>query len=222
MLNEYKPEINYQFLQPKVEDLIVNFRTRFNIDYILAISGGSENGEDYVYSTIHDFVKFLMNERIAILTGGTKGGVPEIGIKLAREVGLPTVGVFPQMGRKDVLFDYLDFAIETSPPTIGPAGYGSETPSFAALPDGMVVMGGSFGTLVEVATVLKGNKKKIQKGLIPVYVGPVKGSGGVADVIDCIPDIDSVRACLPETEIRNGVDAARFMMNKLGISQGLH
>lgn len=225
MHNEYKSEVIFPFLQllqPRTLDLIANFRARYNIEYILAISGGSENGADYVTTTITDFIESLKNERIAILTGGTRGGVPELGTKLARIGGLPTIGVFPQEGRKSALFGYLDLAIETAAPTIGSAGYGSETPSFAALPDGMMILGGSFGTLVEVATVLKSNKKKIEKNLIPVYVAPVRGSGGVADSLDCLPDIDKVRACLPNNDIRNGQDAAFFMIDKLGINQALH
>lgn len=43
----------------------------------------------------------LQDYRVAILTGGTKGGVPEDALKIAKKYGLNTIWVYPARGAKN-------------------------------------------------------------------------------------------------------------------------
>lgn len=195
---------------------VKNFYTHFGIKVMIGICGGSDEQDlGKTSGIISELLLGLKDHKIAILTGGTKGGIPELAVTIAKEFCVPTVGVFPQDGRKYALLDKLDLAIESLPPSIGKAGFGTETPTFVQLLHGLIVIGGEFGTLVEAATVLKNNKDRLRKNLPVIYVCPMKGTGGVADIIRNLPAIDKVIACLPEEDIYNGADAARFLRKKL-------
>lgn len=184
---------------------------------LIAISGGSDNHEEAITAIISDLLKGLKDTQTGILSGGTEGGVPEIATRLARDFSFPTVGVFPRDCRKYVLLNELDFAIESLPPLYGKAGFGTETPTFIAIAKGMTVIGGEFGTLVEVASVLKNNKSRLRKGEEPIYLCPIKGLGGVAELIDTLPGIEQVSAALPEISIYSGQAAAHFFRDKLAL-----
>ncbi|MBI2594138.1 hypothetical protein HYW39_00390, partial [Candidatus Curtissbacteria bacterium] len=119
-----------------VKDLLV----RNNLKAILALSGGSEDGsEEMIVGILKDLILNVRGLPVAILTGGTRGGIPDIGIRVARESSIPTIGVFPPRARKIALLDDLDLAIETLPPSIGNASFGTETPSFVNLANGIAV-----------------------------------------------------------------------------------
>lgn len=184
---------------------------------LIAISGGADNHDEAVTALISDFLTGLRGTQVGILSGGTAGGVPEIATNLAREFSFPTVGVFPRDGRKHALLDKLDFAIEALPPLYGKAGFGTETPTFIAIARGMTVIGGEFGTLAEVASVLKSNKSRLRRGEEPIYLCPIKGLGGVAELIDTLPGIEQVSSALPEMSIYSGRAAAHFFRDKLAL-----
>lgn len=58
-------------------------------------------------------MKKLQDYRIAILTGGTEGGVPEDALRIAKDYGILTIGVYPSRGAKRALGENLiDCAIE--------------------------------------------------------------------------------------------------------------
>jgi predicted Rossmann-fold nucleotide-binding protein len=215
---EFRPEQDTEVFayRERVSGALAEFLAANNLEFIVGISGGTETqSADNVTAMIADFIANIKDSRCAILTGGTKGGVPEIGIQIARASALPTVGVFPARGRKYALFDDLDLAIETLPPTIGEGDFGTETPTFVQLLDGAAVIGGSFGTLTEVATIMKVNNGRIKKGIQPIYLCPIQGTGGVADAIATMPGIDQLAPCLPDCAIRTGKQAALFLKSRL-------
>jgi predicted Rossmann-fold nucleotide-binding protein len=143
--------------------------------------------------------KFTGLERhIAILTGGTKGGVPEIVSKAAKQQGFKTIGIYPETGCEHFLGDdiidiplcitstYQDCKQSTQWET--PSYWGDESSMFAKTLDAVVVIGGSAGTLIEMAYVLKMNakilkaKKKGEAGSRKLkYIVPVSGFGGVSE-----------------------------------------
>lgn len=200
----------------RVEDAVRDLLARDNLKAILALSGGSEDGsEEMIVNILKDLILNVKDFPVAILTGGTEGGIPEIGIRVAREFSVPTIGVFPPRARRYALFDYLDLAIETLPPSVGNASFGTETPSFVNLANGIAVVGGSFGTLTEIATALKVNAGRIKNGETPIYICPIQGTGGVADIISSLPGIEKVRLSLPERSITTGAEAASFFRDRL-------
>jgi predicted Rossmann-fold nucleotide-binding protein len=139
-----------------------------------------------------------LEDCIAILTGGTKGGVPEIVSRTAKNQGFKTIGIYPEIGCKHFLGDdiidiplcitstYQDCKQSTYWET--PSHWGDESSMFAKTLDAVVVIGGSAGTLIEMAYVLKMNaailkaKKKGAAGSSKLkYIVPVSGFGGVSE-----------------------------------------
>lgn len=204
-------------LRKATNDILGKFYVLSGIRCLIAISGGSDNHDEAVTVIISELLTGLKDTRVGVLSGGTEGGIPEIATKLARDFSFPTVGVFPKDGRKYALLDKLDFAIEALPPLYGKAGFGTETPTFIAIASGMTVIGGEFGTLAEVASVLKNNKSRLKKGEEPVYLCPIRGLGGVAELIGTFPRIEQMSSALPEAPIYNGRAAASFFKDKLSL-----
>ena len=199
-----------------LKNALRGFLAKNNLEAVLAISGTSNPQEvEKTIEIITSLIENLDGLPVAILTGGTKDGVPEIGLRIAKSRSIPTIGVFPEHGRRYALYDQMDLAIEVLPPSFGSSTFGTETPTFVNLTDGVVVIGGGFGTLTEVATLLKINNSRIKKGLRPKYVCPIKNTGGVADIIETLPGIISVGACLPPFPINNGKEAAKFLRSRL-------
>lgn len=204
----------------EVRGAINQFMSDNDIQFVIGLSGGaSESTPEKQRQTtefITDFITSIGDLPCSILTGGTSGGVPELGIRIARASSIPTIGVFPEQGRKYALHSELDLAIETIPPLVGDGLFGTETPTFVNMLDGAAVIGGGTGTLIEIATILKTNSKLIRLERDPIYLCPINGSGGAADMTYALPDIDAaVLSSLPGSPIVNGAQAAEFLKTKL-------
>ncbi len=167
---------------------------------------------------ISDALKLFRGYRIAILTGGTEGGIPELATKKAKEYGFKTIGVFPRKGRKYALdSSLLDLSICVHP-MIGESRWGDEGATWTSLIDGMIVIGGSAGTLTECAHIQKINESLIKNNDTPKYVVAIYGTGGVADQLPHLwakPRIRNV--CMPMNRIYTGQEAAQFLVEKLGL-----
>lgn len=165
------------------------FKERHKISHIIGVMGGSDQTNEQeisgiLYETLHNVR--LQFPNIALLSGGTKGGIPEIIVKVANSLGIPCVGVFPEACDKYVLKDELDFQIPVPPPILGNTTWGSETPVFADLADVYIVIGGEWGTLVEAATILKNNKSKLKRGEKPIRIICLEHFGGIAEILEKI------------------------------------
>ncbi len=206
-------------------DGIKEFKKEHRINLIFAVSGDADTKLEKVpesdplqkdYKRVQEervkriIIEFLckfkdLNSQIAILTGGTKGGVPECATKTAKQMGFKTIGIYPASGKKYFLGDeYIDFSFCVEPVYQSPeqsfrwctdSCWGDESSLFAKLLDAVVVIGGSSGTLIEVAYILKLNKE-IKKGKTNYsrlkYIVPISGFGGVSEGIHtiwCNPDI---------------------------------
>jgi predicted Rossmann-fold nucleotide-binding protein len=195
---------------------VADFKDRYGVEAIIGICGGSENiGENKARVLLSGLAGVLSDRNVAILTGGTNDGIPKWGIQAAREFGIPTIGVYPLDGKKYALQEGIDLTIEPLPPSYGDASFGSETATLVGLANGLTVIGGEFGTLVEVATAFKDNKRLIQKGKVPTYVCPITGTGGIADSIGRFPSIEKVAESLPANAIYTGESAGLFLIEKL-------
>lgn len=203
---------------------IRNCMARCAIEYVIGISG-SADGKNSLRAPdiVESFMSKLQYNNCAILTGGTEGGLPQLGIEVAKKYDIPTIGVFPKQGAKYALKNLLDLAIEISPPDIGEGIFGTETPSFVNMLDGAMIIGGEYGTLTEAATILKVNTKRVRNRLRgqsvkhPIYLVPIAGSGGAADIVyDTMRAIDcDTGYCIPNYPIDNGSDAADFIICNL-------
>ncbi len=184
----------------------------------------SEVMEAKQVAVLEDAMSQFQGFRVAILTGGTEGGVPERATTIAKRLGLATIGILPATGAKFSLgYDstigrqLLDLKIIVHPST-GESAWGDESPVLTKLLDGAIVYGGSAGTLIEIAHLLKMNDKRIKKGSVPKYIVPISGSGGVADGLPFVWSKPHVLArSLPKKLITSGREAARFLIENLDI-----
>jgi predicted Rossmann-fold nucleotide-binding protein len=203
----------------ELEKYLIHFREKYQLKAIIGIIGGSADdspaGTQKFFTS--DFLGYFSkrNFRIGVLSGGTKGGLPEIAVQEARKFNLPTIGVFPQEGIKYALLDQLDLAIQTAPPAIGDADWGSETPTLIRIPDAFVVIGGEAGTLVEVTSIMKRNVSLIKHSQFPVYLVPINGSGGTADIVSQLPGWKANSKAVPGYAVENGEEAGSFILNAL-------
>ncbi|NTW22771.1 hypothetical protein HGA34_04520 [Candidatus Falkowbacteria bacterium] len=160
----------------------------------------------------------LQNFQIAILTGGTKWGVPKTATLKAKELGLKTIGIYPLVGRKHALpLEFLDISICVEP-LVGESRWGDESPMFTSLLDGVIVYGGGAGTLIESAHILKTNEAIIKSGETVKYIIPIAGTGGVADGLPFVWGKAEVRSrCMPFGKVSTGYAAADLMREKLNL-----
>jgi predicted Rossmann-fold nucleotide-binding protein len=147
---------------------------------------------------ISDALKPLRGYRIAILTGGTKGGIPELATRKAKEYGFKTIGVFPRKGKEYALdSSVLDLSICVDP-MIGESRWGDEGATWTSLVDGMIVIGGKAGTLTECAHIQKINEALIKNDKTPKYIVAIYGTGGIADQLPYLWSKPHVRnVCMP-------------------------
>ena len=172
---------------------------------------------------IGDAVGLLRDCRVAILTGGTRWGVPCTASRKSKEYGLKTIGVYPLIGQKHALGDdVLDLAFCVEP-FIGESNWGDESPIFANLLDGVIVCAGGAGTLTECAHILKINERLMKSGRPLKYIVPLAGTGGVADYLQVISPNSTLRAeCMPNKRIENGLVAAEILRDKLELEYYLN
>ncbi|PIE84920.1 hypothetical protein CSA08_04730 [Candidatus Gracilibacteria bacterium] len=225
----------------KIEDLggldntIKEVKSILGFKKIIAFSGGGQgikvNFDDKEiaekieeYSTlakkkiVSDIVSRLRDYDIAILTGGTKWDIPKIATEIARGNNIPTIGVYPRRGEKNsVGKDLLNIEVVVDP-IYGESHFGDESHLFAKLADGMFVLGGGAGTLIEFAHVMKINEAlKKYNGNIKKIV-PISGIPGVSDAVHYIPGNDDIkRLTFPDFIINSGKEAFDWMRKELDL-----
>jgi len=214
------------------------FKKDRGVHFILAFSGGADDSsplfqhivdslkedgtpnadalvskakKEYIANIVREVLLPLRGYRLAILTGGTAWGVPAVAIETAKELGFPTIGVFPltaSLKKSNMLPDgSLDLTVCVHP-FVGTSQWGDESAIFTKLLDAVIIIGGGAGTMVEVAHLLKQNEKKgTTKHLIPIY-----GTGGTADKVSFFPGKPETMArCVPQKPIVSGTDACEYL-----------
>lgn len=196
--------------------------------YVVALIGDSETSGAIGMRNTGIITEFMENlssrQQYAIQTGGTSGGVPELGTKIARQFGMATIGVYPAAVRNYALPEPADLVIETPDLVFGRTSFGTETPTFVNMLSGAVLLGGSFGTRAEVSSILRTNKSR-QATLRrdpntserPIYLCPVAGTGRSADELVRLSIDEDIGECLPapRNSVTTGLEAATFINNKL-------
>jgi predicted Rossmann-fold nucleotide-binding protein len=215
---------------------VVSFMQSHGIHKVIGFSGGADDRlqgvpEDddlqlkYVAfrkafhdRLISDALRLLRGYRVAILTGGTEGGIPELATRKAKEYGFKTIGVFPRKGKKYALDScLLDLSICVDP-MIGEARWGDEGATWTSLIDGMIVIGGSAGTLTECAHIQKINESLIKNNETPKYIVAIYGTGGTAEQLPHLWAKPNVRnVCMPMNRIYTGREASQYLIEKLAL-----
>lgn len=212
------------------------FMLEHGIQKIISFSGGSDDkllsvsADDPMQSHYKD-LKLKVDERlitdalgklrgyeVAILTGGTEGGVPELATTIAKKFGFKTIGVFPKKGEKYALGnDLIDLSICVDS-QIGESMWGDEGAIWTGLIDGAIVIGGGAGTLTECAHLQKINEAYISRDVTPKFIVPIHGTGGIADVLPHIWTKPHVRdASMPKDRVYSGLQASECLIEALSL-----
>jgi predicted Rossmann-fold nucleotide-binding protein len=214
------------------------FLNTYGLGRVIGVSGGSDDKlagipDDDPLQTRHagyqdalherllqDIMKPLRGYGVAILTGGTKWGVPKMAVQVARQHGFKTIGVLPKAGEHHSLEDdMLDLKIVVEP-LIGEGAWGDEGPVWTSLIDGLIVIGGAAGTLTELAHIMKLNEARCKRGDRPKYMVPIHGTGGVADQVHQLWAKPAIRdRSMPRDRVYSGAQAARLLIEALDLDE---
>lgn len=171
--------------------------------------------DEYVARIIRDILRPLTGHKLAILTGGTNWGVPRVATRIANEFNIKTIGVFPLRATDDALINELDFSVCVHP-MLRDSEWGDESPIFTKLLDGVIVMGGGAGTMVEVSHILKLNERYIKKDMPIKHIVPVLGTGGTADKLPFFPGKASVMSkCVPSKAFVDGTQVYNYLVENV-------
>lgn len=217
-LNEYHKKVtDYHEVQNAIKEL----QDVFRYDKIIAFSGSStvikadiqdnELSEQIkLYSEwvlkkiIYEIMRRLRDYKVAILTWWTKRWVPKIATEIAKELGFPTIWVYPTRWEKYSLDDNL-LNLQISVPSIyWESERWDESNVFAKIADAIVLLWWWAGTLIEYAHVMKMNEWLINNGKEPKKIAPVTWIQWVWDMLSYIPVNDEVkRKTLPQISLLN-------------------
>lgn len=188
--------MNERFTQKgtDIEIAFREFKEKTGFSHVVGIIGGSNKEDDSKHTNFLYQGLSLVKKRLgkfAILSGGTREGIPEVALNVARLLELPTIGVFPENAQKYAAFEKLDFPISVEPSALSELTWGTETPTLVSIPDVFILIGGEWGTLTEVSMIIKRNKSRADKKeqIIPIIT--VAESGKLADNIEKLLDVFS-------------------------------
>lgn len=163
------------------------FKEVYGFQKVVAVVGSSKEGG---LSSLRELLSLAFGSlkqekgKFAVLTGGTKGGVPQLALQVAKDLELPTMGIYPEKGERYVLHHLLDFSLAVPSPVYGNVVWGSETSVLVSFPDIVILAGGEWGTNLEVATIMKDNVNRIKRGVKPITLIVIKDTGGLADGLE--------------------------------------
>lgn len=212
LLSRDKKKFSEEFIALK------NFLEKEGVTHAVGIIGSSRNEQSLPYKDLLTHACLLTQARIgnfAIVSGGTGGGAPEMAFMVGQELGLPTIGVFPETGAQYALEkETQNFSIPTPSHSISETSWGTETPVLISIPDIFIVVGGEWGTLTEVSMIMKKNSSRAKEKLKPLPIIVINGSGKLAD------NIDQLTAYLPTPSgsvirVSNSKDLAHHLIQGL-------
>jgi hypothetical protein len=180
------------------------FLNRPEVDNAIWFIGGADCSEAEVGKIVDEAMQQFKEENIGVVTGGTEGGLPKIAATRAKEYDIPTLGIYPERGEKYFLEEVNDYGAMVSP-TYGDSTWGDESEIGAKIVDGVMIFGGSEGTMAEYSLSQKDDS---------AYAVAIEGTGGLAaDLQDM--SIYSESDYTPDSDIQSGREAAKFILNNL-------
>lgn len=200
---------------------------RFPDAFRLAIVGGADESADAVLRHwLHGIFFELKGENLIIVTGGTNDGVPGHAAAWADMEHIPVLGIMPQKWesqRSPELPKYGSHGIQNAlvviPPQYGESRSGDETPTLIKMSDALLVIGGQWGTMIELATAMKENARRWKKqqpliSIVTLDIAPNAASPNVAQVA-CkalsFSDTAFRDACIRRCPQNTPEDAASFL-----------
>ncbi len=195
-----------------VDQAKTSLMARLPQEYADAVDQSLEEAKNSIVDKlIRDTLAPLRGYKLAILTGGTKWGIPKIATSVAKEYGFKTIGVFPltaEVKKYSLGDNLLDLSICVHP-GIGQSRWGDESPHFTRCLNGMIIIGGGAGTMVEVSHLLKRNERT---DVPPKIIIPIIGTGGTADRVMSFPGKPlTMSKCLPLYPITDGNGVSEYL-----------
>lgn len=184
------------------------FLDRPDVENTVWFIGGYDCSENEITDIVDEAMRQLQHHEVGVITGGTEGGLPEIAATKANQYDIPTMGVVPERGEKYLLEDVNDHTV-TVEPTYGESSWGDESEIGAKVVDGLMLFGGSEGTMAEYSLCQKND---------PAYAVAVANTGGLADDLQEM-GIYSNSEYTPSEEIQTGGKAAEFILENLGVNE---
>lgn len=176
------------------------FKERENFSHVVGIIGGSEAENIPYYQRLLVEQLNIVKQQVgnfAIVSGGTEGGIPEMALDVGMELGLPTIGVFPEQKSKYAMPQKTSFSISVPSHPLSQVSWGVETPTLIGIPDAFLLIGGGWGSLTEISMIMKRNESLLRNGRKPIPVISVT----------------------PESELSAAVES---LTNSFGLSEGIY
>ena len=199
----------------KVENILAQLK-KAGIEKIVALSGSVPVERELdSRKIVRESFEVYKNFKVAIQTGGTNFDIQKYSAEFAKQFGIPLIGIYPSKGEKYKL-QGLDFALEVKP-RFGSSEWGDDSEIFAKLPNGVEMIGGSIGTLIEFGHIMKINDDREKQKKKPVYIAPVlvPNSNLFTNHIFNLPLKDSQKEFMGWGPFFEGRTAAEFLIKKM-------
>lgn len=166
-----------------------NFKESEGFTHVIGIIGGSSVENIPYYHNLITSQLAIVKQQLgifAITSGGTQGGVPEMALDIGYELGLPTIGVFPEAKCKYSVPDKTSFSIAVPSHPMTEVTWGIETPVLIGIPDAFLLVGGAWGSLTEVSMIMKRNESLLRHGHRAVPIVSITPDSGISRAIDML------------------------------------
>ena len=172
--------------------------------------------DERVQGSIREMLGLFRDHGIAVVTAGTNSGVPAAASSMAAELGLTLVHFHPVIAHRYLNADAQpDLEVCVLPRTSENSSWGDDSADLLSLVDAVVFIGGGYGTLIELAHVLKLNEAKIRRGERPIFMVSLHDFGGFGDRLYDFATPNVREECMPHERIFLGRDAAKFILRSL-------
>lgn len=190
---------------------VIGFLREHDVQFAVGFSGGYRDNEEYAKKLIEQSMKVYQNQPVAILTGGTDWNIPGDATTIAKDYGLPVIGVLPQTGEKHKASGIdLELVI---PSLYGQSEWCDESQLFAKISDGIELIGGGPGAGVEIFQAMKISLDRIHDNKRPIFIAPITGFGGIESVVYNSPFVNT--KYMPEKPFEDGTSAANYLLENL-------
>ncbi|MEK7102663.1 MAG: hypothetical protein AAB912_03480 [Patescibacteria group bacterium] len=193
------------------------FRTQHAGKRFIAISGGSDTETE---PAIHDFLDAffaeLPEDRVVLITGGTRGGIPEYATIAGKTQQLPVIGIVPERAvGTDKILPMLDLVIGVEP-RYGASEWGDESELFVKLADAIIFLGGNWGAALEFTRAMKINTVRVRHGEQPIYLIPILSIAGIPQALwtHAHRSVELMSACFPDAPTSSPQVVAAFLREK--------
>lgn len=193
--------------QLRVED----FLSQHCIQHVIGFSGGYIENEEHAKKIIEQSMRVYQGQPVAILTGGTDWNLPGDATEIAKDHGLPVIGVLPKTGEK---YKVKGLDLELVVPSLySQSAWCDESQLFVKISDGIELIGGGPGAGVEIFQAMKISLDRINDNESPIFIAPIAGFGGIEKVLYISPFVNT--DFMPEKPFEDGTVAAKYLLENL-------